>query len=141
VRHSGWTLTNWSSNTAVIAGVAPKKKHSLLPLLTVLFIFSYGLMTMLIVEQGATIQSQSNMIKILLPESRELWSIRGRAITQNQAAKAHAQGQAPSKQGQEAAAQPVPQAHSQAGQSAKPHVQLPPIPASELDPRRAVRTI
>jgi hypothetical protein len=35
----------------------PKKKLSLLPLLTVLFAVSYGLMTVLIVEQGSTIQS------------------------------------------------------------------------------------
>ena len=34
----------------------PKKKRSLLPLLTVLFLFSYGLMTVLIVEQGSAIQ-------------------------------------------------------------------------------------
>ena len=48
---------------------APKKKRSLLPLLTVLFLFSYGLMTVLVVEQGSTIQSQRNMIQVLMRDS------------------------------------------------------------------------
>ena len=48
----------------------PKKKRSLLPLLTVVFLLSYGLMTMLIVEQGSVIQSQRNLIKILMTRQR-----------------------------------------------------------------------
>ena len=73
----------------------PKKKRTLLPLLTVVFILSYGLMTMLIVEQGSVIQSQRNLIKILGRDSTELWGMRGKALTDQQAARTKAQGHAP----------------------------------------------
>ena len=72
---------------------APKKKLSLLPLLTVLFLFSYGLMTVLIVEQGSTIQSQRNLIKVLLRDSTELWAAKGKAIGDQQMVQAQAQAQ------------------------------------------------
>ncbi|MGA7472565.1 MAG: hypothetical protein WBW60_07530 [Candidatus Sulfotelmatobacter sp.] len=49
--------------------MAPKKKGSLLPLLTVVFLISYGLMTVLIVEQNEAIQSQQSLIQILLGDS------------------------------------------------------------------------
>lgn len=121
---------------------APKKKRSLLPLLTALFLLSYALMTMLIIEQGSTIQSQSNLIKTLMPDSRALWDIRAKAIGDKQKAKeqAHGHAQNPSDQGQSAS----PQGHSQnqAGKNAKPNVQFPPVPASDLiDQRRALHTI
>jgi hypothetical protein len=64
---------------------APKKKGSLLPLLTVVFLASYGLMTMLIVEQNTTIQAQSNLIHVLLGDSRELWAMKAKAIGQKPA--------------------------------------------------------
>ena len=114
-------------------------------------------MTFLIVEQGAAIQSQSNLIKMLMPDSRELWGLKGKAITDKQAAKAQAQahtqlplGQVPTAQtpsgNTQAQAPSVPpgsQPHVQrhADKVKKPQVQFPPIPASDLDPRRTVRTI
>src|ERR1700683_4971812 len=78
------------------------KKRSLLPLLTVLFVLSYGLMTLLIVEQGSVIQSQRNLIKVLSRDSSALWSERGKAIGDQQAAQSEAktrtQTQAPATQ-------------------------------------------
>lgn len=125
----------------------PKKKRSLLPLLTVLFIFSYGLMTMLIVEQGKTIQSQRNMIQILMPESGQFWANKGKEIDarqkalnqkNSQAAAGQAQAQAPSTQAP--ATQATPQSRN--GKVAKPQAQRPPAPASDLgDDRRMLRTI
>src|SRR5579864_3083352 len=53
-----------------------RKKHGWLPLLTVLFLFSYGLMTMLIVEQGQTIESQRTLIRELFRDSRELSAVK-----------------------------------------------------------------
>lgn len=148
----GGTLTTLFSTTAMATVAAPKKKRSLLPVLTVLFVISYGLMTMLIVEQGSAIQSQSNLIKVLLPDSRELWGLKGKAIT-DKAAKAKAQAQAqshlpaaqaPPGDAQAQAAQPGTQvqerAHNRQGKT-KPNVQFPPIPASDLNPARTVRTI
>jgi hypothetical protein len=134
----------------------PKKKRTLLPLLTVVFVVSYGLMTMLIVEQGSVIQSQRNLIKILMRDSTELWGMRGKALTDQQSARGKPQGQAPapsvqapSNQApstqipstQTPSAQAAPQhSRSHLGRSAKP--QVPPVPASDLvDQRRALRSI
>jgi hypothetical protein len=149
---------------------APKKKRSLLPLLTVLFLISYGLMTLLIVEQGAAIQAQRNLIQVLMRDSTELWAMRGKAIGDKQMAQAQAQrrAQAPSTQAQvpsaknpssqapssqapstqapssQAPSTQVPQhrSSSRTGKIANPQTQVPPVPASDLlDRRRALSTI
>jgi hypothetical protein len=98
--------------TTVIALAAPKtskKRYSLLPVLTVLFVISYSLMTVLIVEQGSLIQSQGSVIKVLLRDSVELWGMKGKANADKQIAKAQGQTleQGPSTQ---------PPAHSQSPQ-------------------------
>ena len=88
------------------ANVMPKpKQSSMLPILTVLFLISYGLMAMLVVEQGRTIDSQSYLIKELFRDSSELTGMKSslvqkqRAQAQAQAeANAHSQAQAPSSQ-------------------------------------------
>jgi hypothetical protein len=154
-------LTTLFGSTALVPIAAPKKKRTLLPLLTVLFLFSYGLMTMLIVEQGEAIQSQRNTIKILLRDSTELWAARGKAIGDRQMTQGQAQtrAQAPSTQEQVPSSQTpssqapsiqtpstqaVPRQHSQNRPSkiAKPGNEHPPIPAVDLvDQRRALRTI
>jgi hypothetical protein len=152
-------LTISFGSTTVMPIAVPAKKRSLLPLLTVLFVFSYGLMTVLIVEQGSVIQSQRNLIKILGRDSTELWSARGKAIGDQESARAQAQSraQAPSTHEQAPAQVPstqspstqspsthapstqeVPRHRSQsrAGKVAKPETQLPPVPASDLSDRR-----
>jgi hypothetical protein len=167
MRAVGCYLDSLYGCTAVMPVAVPKKKRSLLPLLTFLFVISYALMTMLIVEQGAAIQSQRNLIKVLLPESRELWSMRGKALSEKQAPHAQAQGrshvpseqgpsshapsnqapsnqapsnQAPSNQAQSNQA-PQRRSQKQTGKMAKPE-EVPPAPASDLvDQRRALHTI
>jgi hypothetical protein len=52
------------------------KRHGWLPLLIVLFLISYGLMTMLIVEQGQTIESQRVLIRELFRDSTELSTLK-----------------------------------------------------------------
>ena len=134
-----------------------------MPLLTVVFLCSYGLMTLLIVEQGTTIQAQRNLIQVLLGDSRELWAMKGKAVS-DKAAEARAHGHAPMTQGQSPSVQApstqtpstqspstqspstqaVPQHHSQsrAGKTAKPQTHVPPMPASDLgDQRRALISI
>lgn len=150
---------------------ATTKKRSLLPLLTVLFVLSYGLMTLLIIEQGSVIQSQRNLIKVLSRDSSALWSERGKAIGDQQTAQAEAktrtQTQAPTTQApttqapttqehsaqtpstqnrstQTPSTQVAPQHRSQSriGKTAKPERQLPPEPASDLvDRRRSLNSI
>jgi hypothetical protein len=90
----GCHLTTLFGYTAVMPIAVPKKKRSLLPLLTVVFLLSYGLMTMLIVEQGSVIQSQRNLIKILMRDSTELWGMKGKAVVDQQTARMQAQNPA-----------------------------------------------
>ena len=57
---------------ATIGASATPKKRGWLPVLTLLFLVSYGLMTMLIVEQGRTIESQRALIREFFRDSTEL---------------------------------------------------------------------
>jgi hypothetical protein len=77
----------------VQANVIPKPKQSLLPILIVLFLISYGLMATLVVEQGRTIDSQRFLIKALFRDSTELTGMKG-SVIQKQRAQAQAQAQA-----------------------------------------------
>jgi hypothetical protein len=97
--------------------VQSKRKSSLLPLLVVLFLISYGLLTLLVVEQDHTITAQRTLISQLYGDSVELTAMKSKEIqrhrveaqTQNQSqgqnqaqdqmhAKARTQLQAPSSQ-------------------------------------------
>ena len=153
-------LTTLFGNTAVSI-----KKRSLLPLLTVLFLFSYGLMTLLIVEQGTTIQSQRALIRELFSDSLQLSAMKGKAVRDQNAAdvQKHVQTQArpsqtqantaqagsvqtPSSRAQDQLApssQAAPQrAQSNAAKTHKPRMHLPSRPDSDLaDERRALVTI
>ncbi len=63
-------------------------------MLTILFLVSYGLLTMLVVEQGRTIDSQRNLIHLLFVDSVQLSGIKGKAVQKQQAdAQARAQAQ------------------------------------------------
>jgi cytoskeletal protein RodZ len=139
-------------DNAAIEIAPPKKRWSLLPLLVVLFLVSYGLMTLLIVEQGHTIQSQRDLIIDLFHDSATLTAMQGRIVHDNQTAQAeakkHAQAnQTPSTQAQSnqtPSTQAGPQHHTKerTGKTAKPNMQLPAKPASDLlDRRRALSTI
>lgn len=106
-----WTLgsaalePNPELKPILVPSATPKPKHSMLPVLVVLFVISYSLMTMLIVEQGRTIQNQRSLIQSLFSDSSELSHLKGqaaqkqRATAQAQAgAKSHSQVQTPSTQ-------------------------------------------
>jgi hypothetical protein len=56
--------------------VKPRAKRSMLPILTFLFLLSYGLMVLLVVEQNRTITSQRWVITELMSDSRELSSLK-----------------------------------------------------------------
>jgi len=95
------TLTTLFENAAAttvspIDAPVARKKHGWLPLLTVLFLISYGLMTMLIVEQGATIESQRALIRELFRDSKELSAMRMRAQQERNVADGQQRGQSPS---------------------------------------------
>lgn len=134
-------------NARVIEPQAPAKKRGWLPLLTVLFLISYGLMTMLIIEQGATIESQRALIRELFRDSTELTSMKLKvqqaaaaqlqAPAKKQAQNPSSQTQAPKKQAP--STQIVPQNRAQKSQ---PQFQAPSRPASDIsDERRELITI
>lgn len=87
----------------------PKRKQTFLPLLIVLFLISYGIMSMLIVEQGNTIEAQRLLIKQLFSDSAQLSALKG-----HEAQKRHAQ---------------PPRSKSFAGK------ELPPAPPRQRQPR------
>ena len=97
-------MTTLFSSTAVPTVAAaipatPSKKRGLLPVLIVLFLISYGLMTTLIVEQGSTIESQRALIRELFRDSRELAAVKTRAVENKTAGAQHRTlTQAPSSQ-------------------------------------------
>ncbi len=133
----------------------PAKKHGWLPILVVLFLISYGLMTMLIVEQGRTIDSQRTLIRELFHDSTELSAVKMKAQqdAQAQAAK-NPSSQAPtavapstqvptpkSPSKQSPSSQAVPQNRAQ-NQRPKSQIQVPARPASDInDAGRSVVTI
>ncbi len=146
------------------APAAPKKR-GWLPLLTVLFLISYGLMTMLIVEQGRTIESQRALIRELFRDSTELSAVKMKAlqehaqlppaktqapVTQIPSAQAPStrvpstsipSTQAPGSQAPSSQAGSQHRAQSQA-EKQKPEFRMPSKPASDLvDDRRALITI
>jgi hypothetical protein len=95
--------------TAVPAIDAPvaRKRRGWLPVLTILFLISYGLMTMLIVEQGATIESQRALLRELYRDSEELSALRSKA--QQEKTVADSQSRAPATKSKTSVTQ-VPQA-------------------------------
>jgi hypothetical protein len=128
---------------------AGRKKRTMLPLLVVLFLISYSLLTMLVVEQGRTIDSQRSLIHLLFGNSIQLSATRV-AGHQNQADEkskpeqdsAQTQSQSPSPQvtqGQAPSAQvpqnpSKPQANVQAGRGSHKAQKAVPPPAEMTDP-------
>jgi hypothetical protein len=116
----------------------------MLPILTVLFLISYGLMTLLIVEQGSTIQSQRTLIQQLLGDSTELSALKSKAI-QQQAHASKAQAEAQSSPVQTPSTQAVPSekaSNARKNKVQRPKHEMPPVPASDIgDARRTLMSI
>ena len=130
------------------AVVLPKPKHTMLPVLVVLFLVSYGLMCMLVVEQGSTIDSQRFLIRQLLGDSSQLSHLKGKAF-QQQHAQAQAQAQAQSNahsQAQTPSTQVNPRENTKsernAGKARRAAPQKPPKDTSDtVDERRMLISI
>src|SRR5215475_13856566 len=72
-----WVFTELGRGMRIKLGLAAgKRKRTLLPLLIVLFLISYGLLTMLLVEQNKTIASQRTLIHLLFKDSLHLSALR-----------------------------------------------------------------
>jgi hypothetical protein len=131
---TGWHLLNLQTDVEMLQ--PQKAKHTLLPLLTVLFLISYGLMVMLIVEQGKTIDTQRYLIRSLFSDSSQLTALRNGVIQKhNNEAQAKARTQA--------APSAVPQGRAKSKASnVRPLPQKPPKDTSDTaDERRSLITI
>jgi len=122
-----------------------RSKHTMLPILTVLFLISYGLMTLLIVEQGSTIESQRTLIQQLLGDSNELTAMKTQAIQQKADAPKPPASARASDPVQTPSTQAVPSEKASAAKNHKaqrPLREMPPVPASDIaDARRSLMSI
>jgi len=99
---------NWTSDNAA---ALPKPKSTLLPILIALFLISYGLMALLVVEQGRTIDSQRNLIRSLFDDSTQLTQLKSKAV-QKQHSDAQMQSQMKARSGTQIPSAKVPPAPS-----------------------------
>jgi hypothetical protein len=122
----------------------------MLPVLVVLFLVSYGLMTLLIVEQGTTIQAQRSLIQQLLGDSTELSKLKGQVKQAERAAQTQAQAEQaqahpdPEVQAPSTQAAPAEKTHvaNKSGKVQRPEPERPPMPASDIaDVRRSLKSI
>lgn len=121
------------------ANLPIKPKHSLLPLLTVVFLISYGLLAFLVVEQDRVITAQRSLIREIFNDSAELSALKGKMVREQNQAHPRSRAQSP-------APPAPPQKHSKSGHQTRRIPKLipekPPIPASDaMDERRATITI
>ncbi len=72
-----------------------KRPASVLPLLVILFLVSYGLLTMLVFEQGQTIESQRSLIREMLKDSTQLAALKDK-LARDDSKRPHDKGAAQS---------------------------------------------
>ena len=110
----------------------------MLPLLTVLFLLSYGLLVLLVVEQNRTITSQRWLITELMSDSKELVSLKTKILAEHRNAEKHAVPK-PKTESQTPSTQAVPQNNSKTRRNSSEHP--PKLTSDTPDVRRAVNTI
>ena len=132
---------------------APSEAHrkasriSLLPLLVILFIVSYGILTLLVVEQGRTIESQRGLITVLLKDSTQLAALKGKlAIEEAQRSHQKPAAQPEKKEpdsGNSVAAPKAPNKDTKrSGKSSRSLKEFPRKPAADVeDVRRSTRVL
>lgn len=111
----------------------------MLPLLTIVFLISYGLLAWLVVEQNNTIQAQKTLIRQMFGDNTELTALKIRLNREKNQAQARSQAQAPV-----SPSTPREKAGSNRGMGRmqKSAPQKPPKPTSDtMDVRRALNTI
>ena len=99
----------------------PQPKRIMLPILVVLFLISYGLLALLVVEQGRTIDSQRNLIRDIFSDSSQLSAMKMAAVQKQKQNQIPPPAQAPSSQ----ATAPSSQSRTNGSQSQSPSPRVP----------------
>jgi hypothetical protein len=124
------------------ASVFPKPKNAMLPILVVLFLISYGLMSVLVVEQGRTIDSQRNLIRDLFNDSVQLSALKTKDLLRQRAIAPPPTQSAPAKGPVSQVSPQVGARNNNAPKSQRPVLQKPPkLTADTADSRRIPLTI
>lgn len=118
---------------------------ALLPILVVLFVFSYAILTMLVFEQGQTIESQRGLIHEMLQDSTQLAALKGK-LARDDAKHSQEKTAAPVGQQESGGAAAMPKTSDKdpkhTGKTARSMKEAPGKPASDLeDVRRSTRII
>lgn len=125
---------------------APQKKTNgaMLPFLVVLFVISYSILTLLVIEQGRTIDVQRGLLREMLKDSTQLASLKGK-IAREEAIRAAEKSAVSPEEKKSANATPnlTPKAPNKEKQPTKRTLkQVPEKPAADLqDVRRSTRVI
>lgn len=126
----------------------PKTRGPLLPLLIFLFLVSYGILTLLVVQQGQTIEAQRSLLREMLKDSRQLATLKGKmahdVAVQHQEKTAGATQQKEAVSGSTLSAAPKVQSKEakRPEKSARIKKEAPEKPAADLqDVRRSTRAI
>jgi len=119
----------------------------MLPLLVILFIVSYGILTMLVFEQGQTIESQRSLIHEMLKDSTQLAALKGK-LARDDSKRSHDKASSQADPKGADSGNPAPGAKGsdketkRPGKSAKSMKEAPGKPPADLeDLRRATRVI
>ena len=127
---------------------APKKKNrsGMLPLLILLFLVSYSILTLLVVEQGRTIESQRALLREMLKDSTQLAELKGKLAKQTGAtAQSPAQTEQEQKEpaaGKTPATKDTGKESKRSSKSTRSFKSIPQKPAADLeDVRRSTRVI
>jgi hypothetical protein len=127
----------------------PQKKTTgvLLPMLVILFLFSYGILTFLVIEQGRTIDAQRGLLREMLKDSTQLAALKSKMAQSNarsQETAAQQSGPKSAPAGEAAGASPKAPSKDakRPSKSARKTKEVPQAPAADLqDVRRSTRVI
>ena len=143
----GRTLTVIRSAECVAALKTTTRPTVVLPLLVILFIVSYGILTMLVFEQGKTIESQRGLIREMLKDSTQLATLKGK-LARDDSKRSQDKASAPAEQKDADSGNPAAGAKGadketkRPGKSDHSTKQAPRRPAADLeDVRRCTRVI
>src|SRR3954469_23663831 len=141
-RALGGTLTVIYTAQSEVA--QEKTRGALLPLLVVLFLVSYGILTLLVVEQGRTIDAQRSLLREMLKDSTQLASLKNKlahddvAQTRDKAATQTQQKEAVSGSSPAVAPKAPSKEQKHPGKTARTLKSIPEKPAADLqDVRRS----